>query len=234
VGNLPSDELAKIVADAFEQLMPTAQPTSLDAIAPFPILAGHESEPPFEQIERVEFFDPDLQQARLIMAWRVPGVAELSRTYALDVLASVLAHGRTSRLVQDLREQKGLVNSIQASNMTYQHQGMFYIAAQLPAENVPEVEAAIAAHIAQLGDPAQLKDELIRVQQQVANRFIFGTETPSDRAGLYGYYYAMTGDLEPALTYPDRIYALTPEDLQDAVHEFLRPDAYAVVVARPE
>jgi zinc protease len=233
VGNLPSEELAGTIADAFEQLMGSPQPASLHDIVPRSPLSAFEPAAPFDQITRYEFEDRELQQARLVMAWRVPGLAEMSKTYALDVLASVLSQGRSSRLVQDLKEQKRWVNSIQASNMTYQHQGMFYVAAQLPVEHIKDAEAAIAQHIAELGNTQNFRDELSRVQQQVANRYIFGTETPSDRAGLYGYYHAMTGDLAPALTYPDQIYALTPEDLQQAAQDFLRPDAYAVVVARP-
>jgi len=50
--------------------------------------------------------------------------------------------------------------------------------------------------------------ELARIRTQVANRFYFGNETPSERAGLYGYYQSMVGDLEPAFNYPARIQAL--------------------------
>ena len=39
---------------------------------------------------RQEYVDRSLQQARLTMLWRVPGLNNLSQTYALDVLANVL------------------------------------------------------------------------------------------------------------------------------------------------
>jgi predicted Zn-dependent peptidase len=67
----------------------------------------------------------------------------------------------------------------------------------------------------------------------VANRFIFGNETPSDRANLYGYYQSMVGDLEPAFNYPARIQAHDATDLMQAAQEFLCPDAYGVVVLKP-
>jgi zinc protease len=165
--------------------------------------------------------------------WRVPGMTELSQTYALDVLSSVLARGRTARMIKDLREERRLVTSISVSNMTYISQGLFYISAQLPAENLEVVEAAIAQHLRALHTELVSENEIRRVGTLVANRFIFGNETPSDRAGLYGYYQAIMGDLAPALNYPALIQSVTAADVQAAVQQHLNPDAYSVVIMKP-
>ena len=112
-------------------------------------------------------------------------------------------------------------------------QGLFYISAQLPSENLEAVEIAILAHIRQLQAEAISEAELQRVRTIVANRYVFGNETPSDRASLYGYYQAVLGDLTPALTYPAQIQALTPQALQAAVQQYLSPDAYQAVILKP-
>jgi zinc protease len=225
VGNRPVDDLINIVAASWQASSPPPPPRP-ETPPPAPEL-------PFTTIHRREFTDPTLKQARLMMIWRVPGMTDLPQTYALDVIASLLSHGRTARLVQDLREERGLVSSIAASNMTYQHQGIFCVSAQLPAENVATVEAAIAHHLHQLQTARVTLAEMARMRTQVANQFIFGNETPSDRAGLYGYYYALCGDLAPAFNYPHRIQALTTSDLQTAVQQYLPTTAYGVVVIRP-
>jgi predicted Zn-dependent peptidase len=67
----------------------------------------------------------------------------------------------------------------------------------------------------------------------VANRFVFGHETPSDRAGIYGYYQSVVGNLNAALDYPAHIQALEAIDLQRAAQQFLTPMAYSVVAVRP-
>lgn len=190
-------------------------------------------EQPFSEVVRQEYSDPTLQQARLVMVWRVPGMTQLAHTYALDVLAAILGQGKTSRLFRNLRENRRLVTHIGVSNMTHQMQGIFYIAAQLPTENVQEVEAAIVQHIRTLQIEPVTPSEIARVRTQVANRFIFGNETPSDRANLYGYYQSMLKDLAPALNYPARIQALDAVDLQAAAQRYLSPDAYGVVVVKP-
>ena len=191
-------------------------------------------EPPFSNIVRREYTDPHLQQARLVMVWRVPGITQLSQTYALDVVAAILGQGRTSRLFRSLREDRSLVSQIVASNMTHGFQGAFYITAKLPAENVEEVERAIADHLRRLQTEPITPEELERIRTKVANHFIFSNERPSDRANLYGYYYSQLGDLEPALNYPAAIQAVQRGDVQAAVGRYLSPEAYGIVVMKPD
>ncbi|WP_407892351.1 M16 family metallopeptidase [Scytonema sp. NUACC26] len=239
VGNLPVDELIAIVAEGYASgtgAMPCA-PTPYSgtgampcAPTPYPQL---NPEPPFTDIVRKEFIDESLQQARLAIVWRVPGLTQLECTYALDVLAGILGHGLTSRLVQDLREERGLVSHISVSNITQQLQGTFYILAYCPVENLPDVEARIIQHIRNLQLEMVKQAEIDRIRTKVANRFIFGNETPSDRATLYGYYQSMVGDLEPAFNYPSIIQSLDATDLMQASQDYLSPDAYGVVVLKP-
>ncbi|MCW5314665.1 insulinase family protein [Nostoc sp. KVJ3] len=227
VGNLPVEELIAIVAEGFTKTLST------DAIHRVSTNSPLNPESPFTEIVRREFRDESLQQARLVMVWRVPGMAQLDRTYGLDVLAGVLGHGRTSRLVRDLREERGLVSSISVSNMSNQLQGTFYISAKCAVENLAQVEDAIAQNIRKVQTELVTESEIARVRRRVANRFIFGNETPSDRTGLYGYYHSLVGDLEPALNYPDYIQSQDSTDLMQAAKEYLSPDAYGVVVVKP-
>ncbi|MBD2354601.1 insulinase family protein [Tolypothrix sp. FACHB-123] len=227
VGNLPTEELIDIVAQGISETLHTKD----SELWIEPIL---HPEPAFTEVVRQEFVDESLQQARLVIVWRVPGLKYINETYALDVLAGILGHGRTSRLVHDLREERNLVSSIAVSNMSNQLQGTFYISAKCPVENVAAVEEAIAQHIRMLHTELVKESEIARVRRRVANRFIFGNETPSDRAGLYGYYQSMLGDLEPAFNYPANIQAQEASDLMQAAQQYLTPDAYGVVVIKPE
>ncbi|CEJ45978.1 M16 family metallopeptidase [Umezakia ovalisporum] len=224
VGNLPVEKLIATVAESFghsQRLTVKGQQVTVDP------------EPRFTEIVRREFIDEGLQQARLVMVWRVPGLGELDNVYGLDVLAGILGHGQTSRLVRDLREERGLVNSVSVSNMTNKLQGTFYISAQCAVENLPAVEEAIAEHMGILQTELVSDKEIARVGRWVANKFIFANETPSDRAGLYGYYQSMMGDLEPALNYPNHIRSQDAIKLIKAAKQYLSPDAYGVVVFKP-
>lgn len=229
VGNLPVDELINIVADGF-----ASQSGSIPAVE----FVGKNSRPipemAFTRIVRQEYLDPSLQQARLIMVWRVPGLMELAETYPLDILAAILGSGRTSRLVKELREERQLVNNISVSNMSNRVQGLFYLSAQLPSKNLAQVEQIITQHIAQIQNTRVTDAEISRIRRQVANRYIFGTETPSDRADLYGYYRSVVGDLNPALNYPQQIQSIDATTIQLAARQYLSPSAYGVITVKPE
>jgi predicted Zn-dependent peptidase len=233
VGNLPVEELLETVIKGFTNVetRPSASLQGLN-VETRPA-ASVNPEAAFTEIVRREFVDESLQQARLMMIWRVPGLNQLNETYALDVLAGILGHGRTSRLVRDLREERGLVTSISVSNMSNLLQGTFYISAKCAVENLQAVEDAIAQHIRSLQTELVTESEIARVRRRVANRFIFGNETPSDRAGLYGYYQSLVGDLEPAFNYPNYIQSQEANDLLLAANQYLAPDAYGVVVIKP-
>lgn len=229
VGNLPVDELIEIVTKGFEELQPDLNSNECASS----VTTSWQSEPAIDETLRCEYVDEQLQQARLVMLWRVPGMTELSETYALDVIAAILGQGKVSRLYRDLREERKLVTQIGVSNMTQTLQGVFYLSAQLPVENVAEAEKAIAEHIERFQTEAVTDLELDRIKTKVANRFIFSNERPSDRADLYGYYYSQLGDLEPALNYPARIQAITASEVRTAAERYLSGEAYGVVLALP-
>jgi zinc protease len=229
VGNLPVEELINIVADGFASQSGTIPPVEFVGKNSRPV-----PEPAFTRIVRKEHVDPSIKQARLIMVWRVPGLMELAETYPLDILAAILGSGRTSRLVKDLREERQLVTNISVSNMSNRVQGLFYLSAQLPSENLAEVEKIITQLIAQLHHNHVTEAEIARIRSQVANRYIFGTETPSDRAELYGYYRSVVGDLMPALNYPQQIQSIDPTTIRLAARQYLSPNAYGIITVKPE
>lgn len=236
VGNLPVETLIATVAEGFDQAMAqraAASDSASDSIERFKPLVPGAMEAPFDRVQRVTHDDPALAQARLVMGWRVPGMAQLEETYGLDILASILGRGLTSRLVRDLREDRKLVTSISCSNMTLAHQGVFMVSAQLSTDHLEQVEAAIAAHIgAVVQDPINTS-ELHRVQTQVANRFIFANESPSDRAGLYGYYHTLTGDIVDGVNYPTYIQQLGVDEVLRSAQGYLSAENYGVLAMQP-
>ncbi len=221
VGNLPVEELTAIAAEAL-----SSHPSNHQTIKP-----SYIPELPFSTIIEDEYIDTTLQQSRLIMMWRVPGLLSFTETLALDVLAVILGQGKLSRLFRNLRENKRLVKSISASNMTHQIQGVFSIAGQLPKENLAIVEAEVIEQIRQIQSHGVTQSELTRVCTLVANQFIFQSEKPSDRANLYGYYYSQMGNLDLAFNYTESICSLTVNDIQQAAQKYLNTQGYGVVKA---
>jgi zinc protease len=224
VGNLPVAQMIDVVSQAFERYTNSSLPER-QTLQP---------EKPFTEIERQEVIDDSLQRSRLVMTWRVPGLRNLEQTYPLNILASILSGGRTSRLVKDLREEKHLVDRISASNSTQTWQGTFQITAKLESKHIPAVEMAVKEHLQRLHDQPVTNEELDKIRTQVSNRFIFANESPSDRTGIYGYYDRVVGNLEAALNYPEQISSVTAQDIQAAARHYLSPNAYGVLAMMPK
>ena len=213
-------------------------------------------EPPLDQIRRQELGLPRLEQARLMMAWLAPGAANglpadgddslprqalpltplgrepLQDAYGLDILAAVLAEGRTSRLVQELREERHLVQDISCSFSLQRDSSLFTITAWLEPQDLERVEAVICDRLDQLATVPISAAELARCQRLLSNDYAFSTETPSQLASLYGYYQAIA-QAEVAVTYPQRIQTFNGEDLRAIASDYLSPYRYAATVLQP-
>lgn len=232
VGNLPEAALIESVVNSFEQYgdqppleLPLESPLESPKIF---------TEPRIQHPEPQVIYDSKLTQARLFVLWHVPGLQRLLDTYEFDLIARILARGRNSRLVQDLRETQGLVSSISASNYTQFQQGLFWIAAHLPPDNIAPVKAAICEHIQRLQTSEVALELLQNIQRQIANQFIFDNETPASRAGLYGFHQAIAADLRAGLNYPQQIKTITPEQLRTAATAYLSLDTCRWVTFLPD
>ncbi|MGQ9870764.1 M16 family metallopeptidase [Leptodesmis sp.] len=230
VGDISQDRALKLVDRTFQSFPNRAYCT----------LSLQEAEPPITRIRRQELAMPRLEQARLMMAWLGPGMdspfqtldEKLQAAYGLDLLSVLLAEGRTSRLVWELREDRNLVQAISSSFSLQKGSGLFTITAWLEAEHLERVEAIICDRLSELASVPVSEAELNRCKRLLCNDYAFSTETPGQLAGLYGYYSVMAcPSVVPS--YPQRIQAIRPEDIQRLASQYLSPYHYAVTIVRP-
>ncbi|WP_341737019.1 pitrilysin family protein [Microcoleus sp. CAWBG640] len=191
-----------------------------------------EAEPPLVEMRRQELHLPRLEQARLMMAWTGPGVAQLESACGLDLLSVLLADGRSSRLVRELREELQLVQAIESSFSLQRESSLFTISAVLAAEDVERVESVICDRLWQLQSELVSEVELLRCKRLLCNDFAFSIETPAQLAGLYGYYNTIA-KAELAMSYPTKIQGFEPLDIQRLARQYLSPKHYAAVVLKP-
>ncbi|MGG6267934.1 M16 family metallopeptidase [Leptolyngbya sp. AN03gr2] len=215
-----------------------------------------EAEPPITSIRREEVYLPRLEQARLLMAWIAPGVEPLiwqneeellpwqrversnqqdpiKSACGLDLLSAVLASGRTSRFVQEFREERQIVQAIDCSFSLQRDSSLFTIAAWLDPKDLERVEALICDRLSHLMTTPISQAELDRAKRLLCNDYAFSTETPGQLAGLYGYYHSLA-EIEAAIAYPHWIQSFTTEDLRDLASHYLSPYHYAAIVVKPD
>ena len=221
-GGIPLEPTLAMVRHAFRAFAPQAtcpQNTARDVR-------------PWWGVRRQVLQVPRLEHARLLMAWIGPGIASLDDACGMDLLAALLAEGRSARLVRELREERQWVLDITSSFSLQRDCSLFTIQAWLEPGRVDAVEALICDRLAALADCPITHVELARAQRLLMNDFAFSTETPGQLAGLYGYYSVVSSP-EASYTYPARIQAHTPESLAVLAKQFLSTNAYASTVLLP-
>ena len=191
-----------------------------------------EAEPPLIEIRRTQVYLPRIEQARLSMGWLGPGVEQLQDAFGLDLLSVVLASGRSSRLVRELREEKQLVLDIDSSFSLQRDSSLFTINVWLEAKYLEIVEQIICDRLLELQTSPITEIELARCKRLLCNDYTFSTETPGQLAGLYGYYSTIT-NVGLSVTYPFHIQKLEVLDIQRIANQYLSPSRYAVTVLRP-
>jgi predicted Zn-dependent peptidase len=222
VGGIAQQPAWELVNQTFADFAPPANCPQF-AKVPEPIITG---------IRRHELILPRLEQARLLMAWKAPGVEQLRTSHGLEMLSVLLAEGRTSRLVNDLREDKQLVQGICSNFSLQRDSSLFTITAWLEPEYLERVESLICAHLDDLQTTGITEPELTRIRRLLCNEYAFSTETPNQLTGLYGYYNTIA-QAQLAVTYPQQIQSFDSQELQTLAKQFLSLQNYAVTILKP-
>ncbi|MBE6045811.1 MAG: insulinase family protein [Clostridiales bacterium] len=143
----------------------------------------NEKLPPFKKVEAQykKSFDvrvKDIEQTHLCLA--VPGVSYMDDMYYTFVLmSSILGGSMSSRLFQNIREQKGLAYSVSSMNAFNSTSGFFNIYAGIAHENAAKTIKEIRCELERLAEHGVTEEELSIAKEQVKTTYIFSLENPA-------------------------------------------------------
>jgi predicted Zn-dependent peptidase len=152
------------------------------------------------------------------------------RRYALGVLNAALGGGMSSRLFQQVREQRGLAYSVYSTVDTYADIGSLAIYAGCSPGRLGEVAVVIGDVLTELARDGVSGSELARAKGQLRGGLVLGLEDAPSWMGRIG-----TAELDRGQHYTveqelQRIDAVATEEVADLARElFSRPLTAAVV-----
>lgn len=161
-GNITFDEAEKLV----EEYVLPSYPDKIDAI-----------ELPVNKFEKSAYFTriKDFEQSNIAIAF--PGVSTLSLKASDQALLSILlGGGMSSRLFQNIRENKGLAYSVYSSPSAYFDAGFFGIYINNSLENSEKVVLATREEIDKLIKDGVTKAEIDRSKVQLVSSLVFSQE----------------------------------------------------------
>lgn len=222
-GDIDLEATKRLVEQTLGQLPLAKSPTSAPKPG-FPRLPG---------VVRETMHD-DVELAKLSFAWHspahfAPGDAEL------DVLASVLDQGKSSRLYKALVYDEQLAQSVRASQVSQELSSYFLIeVVARKGVSLDRIERVVFDGLAALRREGPKPAELERAKVDFEASFVRRLESVQDRASLLNTYETALGDpgyLERDLARYRRVDALAVRRAAEAVFD---PEAVVIMRVLPK
>ncbi len=229
----PADAFLVVVGDfTKEELLPKIQKafgSYPKGVAP---AQAKDIDPP--QIgERRIIVKKEAQLPSLVMGYHVPNLRNPD-SYVLEVIATILSGGKSSRLYQSLVREKRLALSADADHsLTSRDPSLFSLSVDLlPGKEVADVEKALDQEVERLQKEPVGNRELEKAINQLEASFIFAQDSLFYQAMLLARH-EIAVSWKTIDDYLPSIRKVSPEDIQRVAKKCLTPDNRTVGILIP-
>jgi zinc protease len=187
---------------------------------------------------RVSLASPQVQLPTWQRHYQAPSYrkGDTRHAYALDLLAEILGGGTSSRLyralVVDSKVATSAGSAYTSENLDY---GVFaiYGTAQAGGE-LPALEQAFEAEIARLLRDGVTAEEVARAKATMRADTVMARDSLFGPARIVGQALATGGTIEDVESWPDRIDAVTVEQVNEAARALFNPNLSVTALLMPE
>jgi zinc protease len=218
VGDLTPEEAGQWVAKTFgDWAAASIPPLALPAI------------PPLERRE-VVVVDKDITQANIIIGNL--GIARHNPDfYAIQVMNYILGGGGfASRLMDDIRENRGLAYSVSSAFAPGLEPGPFTVSLETKNPSAADAIRQVTEQLRRIMSKPVTDQELKDAKSYLIGSFPRKMDSMSKRAWLLGYVEVYGLGLDYPWRYPELVQHLTPADIQRVAEKYLHPENYLLVV----
>ena len=222
VGDIKAESLLPTIKRLFEPI--PRGPSPKQTLSPEPEQRG----------ERRFLLKREAQVPFVIMGFRVPNYSS-EDSYALDILESILSHGKSSRLYQSLvYDQKNSLAVGAEYSVLQTDPGLFYFYSLVnPSAKVEGVEEAIQHEILRLQNEPPSEQELQRAKNQVEAARVFEQDSNFRHAMLMGQAESVGTGWRRIDQFIEHIHAVTAKDIQRVAKQYLTLDNRTVGILIP-
>lgn len=184
--------------------------------------------------EKRIMFEDRVQLPRLYMAWHTPSTLTPGDA-DMDLLSSVLAGGKNSRLYKRLVYDMQIAQDVSAFQASARLSSYFMIIATARAgHTLAELETVIQEEINRIKWEEPALRELDRARNQYEAGFIGQLESINTKADLMNNYYYLTGNPDYFNEDLSRYYSIDPKDISTVALTYLKDNARVVMSIVPK
>ena len=153
--------------------------------------------------------------------------------YALAAIDSILGGGMSSRLFQEIRENRGLAYAIGSYSASYQEGGLFAVYGGAGAKNVQLVLDLTRSECESIGRHSVTDEELRRAKNQIRGALVLGQESMSNRMSRLArseMYFGRVIRLDEIVT---TIMRVTKDDVASVASQLFVDSKFALAAIGP-
>lgn len=151
----------------------------------------------------------------------------------LQVLNSILGGSMSSRLFQEIREERGLAYSVYSDMAEYDDAGKWVIYAGVEVGKVKEAITAVLGELRKLRDEGITSEELQHVKEQNKGGMLLSLETTGAVASRNGSLMLRYGKIIPVEQVVAEIEAVTQEDVLRVAQRLIKTEALNLSLIGP-
>jgi zinc protease len=174
-----------------------------------------------------------IEMGHFHFSWHIPELRHPD-VPVLDVLATLLGGGRSSRLYQQVREKQGLVNSVDAWTYSPGNPGLFGMSAVVEPDKYDAACAAMLAEVERMKVRPVSKAELTKAVKQFTAGTLASRKTMQGQAQDLGGNWMSAGDLNFSERYLAAVKRITPADLQRVARAYLTEENRTLYTLLPK
>lgn len=172
--------------------------------------------------------EKDTEQMHLIVG--VPGLGQDDEDmYVLHIINNILGGGLSSRLFQEIREQRGLAYSVYSYHSTYVDTGLFAVYAGTSPAKTEEVIKCILDEMNTLKAEGITEEELTRTKAQIKGNLYLGLESVSSRMSRLGKTELAFGRVKTAEEAVEKLEKVTLPDVKRVMERLWVRDRISIL-----
>jgi predicted Zn-dependent peptidase len=152
---------------------------------------------------------------------------------AVDVLATILGGGMSSRLFTEVREKRGLAYYIKAGADTYVDTGYFFIRAGVTNEKCADAVRVCMQELRKITRTAVPAAELLKAKEFIKGTRALSLDTTDSVVQFTGYSTVVRGRIETLRELDKKTDAVTAADVQRVAKQLFNTQAYNLAVIGP-
>jgi predicted Zn-dependent peptidase len=188
-------------------------------------------EPKVDGAKRAILHEESNKVDTLAITYSIPNY-EHEDQVALSAISHILSSGKSSWFEKSIINDKQLANQVYGYNMELTDPGVFLIMAMCaPDASLDALEKEILTQLDKLKNGDVTQAELDKVKINTKAEFIYGLESSSSVAGLYGDYY-VKGNIKPLLEYEEKLDKITLKDISNTAKKYFDHNFSTTVILK--